>query len=374
MKKIIIVLIISIVSFACYSQETNVYTFFLNVVNDNFKFPLIGFVNMAKGDHKGVQLGFVNWNVRHFSGIQMGMVNTLGADLTGAQLAYINTSIQQVRGIQMGFINSAGQEVRGAQVGFINTALNEVNGIQVGFINTAKQGVNGMQVSFVNTALQTVTGAQIGYVNTAIQTVEKAQIGFVNTAIKESHGPQIGFVNIANRKKSGIQVGFVNYADTIEKGVPVGFLSIIRRGGYYAFEVGYSDFFPLTVGFKTGVEKFYTTLYLAYRPSGKSPKNVYASGFGFGSIIPLQKSLFFNPEILSMNTIEKNNRQLISFVPMMGVHLNNHLSLTAGPTVTWSNSIEDKDVLKPVFNIADFDIDKNNRIFVGAKAGLRVRF
>jgi hypothetical protein len=360
MRQLIIAIVLSLLSFAGFAQETNVYTFFLNVVNDDFKFPLIGFVNMANGNHKGVQLGFVNWNVRNFTGLQMGMVNTLGADLTGAQLAYINTTIQQVHGVQIGFINTAIQQVNGAQISFINTALHDVHGAQVGYINTAKQEFRGVQSGFVNTALQKVDGAQIG---------------FVNTATKESYGPQIGFVNAANRKESGFQLGFINFADTIAKGVPIGFLSIVRRGGYFAFEVAFSEFFPVTVGFKTGIEKFYTTVFLAYQPAGKSSKDVYASGFGFGTIIPLRKSFFFNPEIHSFSTIEKkNNRQLTSIVPLFGYHLSRNLSITAGPTVTWSNSEGDGVILKPVFNIASFGIDKNNSIFVGARTGVRVRF
>ncbi len=345
MKRIILVWVLCTVSFTGFSQETNVYTFFLNIVNEDFKIPLIGFVNLANGNQKGFHLGFVNWNERNFAGVQLGMINTLGADLTGAQIAFINTAIQRVQGVQ---------------VGFINTAFREVRGGQIGYINTSKQAIRGLQCSFINTAIQAVDGAQIGY---------------INTAFKEARGAQIGFINVANRKTSGFQLGFINFADTIENAVPIGFLSFVRRGGYFALEVGFSEFFPVTVGFKTGVERFYTTVYLAYQPSRASAKNVYASGFGFGSIIPLGKSVFFNPEIQSLNTIErKNNRQLTSFVPFFGVRFNNHFSLTAGPSVTWSNSFDDGVVLEPVFNISDFEIDRNNRIFVGARAAIRYRF
>ncbi|MDR0796130.1 MAG: hypothetical protein LBE79_08800 [Tannerella sp.] len=344
-RRIVIAAVINLIGFSGFSQETNIYTFFMNVVNDHFKPPMIGFVNIAKGEHKGVQLGFINWNAGNFKGIQMGMVNTLGGELTGAQLAYINTAIQQTNGIQ---------------AGFINTAMQDKTGVQFGFINTVKKEVRGAQFGFINTALQSVYGAQIG---------------FVNSAIHEFRGTQIGFVNLANRNKAGFQLGFINYADSLEKGIPIGFLSFVRRGGYMAIEVGFSDFFPVTIGFKTGVEKFYTTLYLAYNPSAESSGSRYASGFGFGSIIPIRKSFFFNPELQSFNTIEKkNNRQLTSFVPLFGLYLNRHFSITAGPSVTWSASYEENVLLKPVFNIIDFEINDDNRIFVGARAGIRYRF
>jgi len=330
MKKIVIVLVFSLLSMASFSQETNAYAFFVNVVNDNFKFPLVGFVNVAKGNHKGLQLGFVNWNARNFAGSQVGYVNTIG---------------------------------------------NNLNGVQCGFVNTTIQQMEGAQVGFVNTAMQDATGAQVGFVNTALQSISRAQIGFVNTAMKKAPETQVGFVNIANRKENGLQLGFVNYADTIGDGIPIGFLSFVRRGGYKAIEYSFSEFFPVTVGFKTGVEKFYTSIYLAYNPSAGSTKSMFANGIGFGSIIPLKNAFFFNPEVHSMNTIEiKNNRQLTSFVPYFGYNFNYHFSITAGPSVVWSASFDKGVLLKPVFNIANFEIDDKNSIFVGARVNVRCRF
>ena len=360
MKRTFIIIWFGLFSMAGFAQETNAYTFFVNVVNDNFKFPLIGFVNMAKGDHKGIQLGFVNWNVRDFTGLQTGFVNTTGGNLIGAQFAFINTNIQKVQGAQIGFINSATQVVHGAQIGFMNTAIKELHDAQVGFVNTA---------------LNEVRGVQMGFVNTTIKASHGVQMGFVNSAIKASRGVQMGFVNVTRRKETGVQLGFFNYVDTLEKGVPIGFLSIIRRGGYLALETGFSEFFPVMVGFKTGVEKFYTTLYIAYRPFESSSKNRYATGVGFGSIIPLKKSFFFNPELHLFNPIEKkNNRQLSSIIPLFGYHFNRHFSITAGPSVVWSNCEADAVLLKPVFYLANFDINNKNAIFVGARAGLRYRF
>jgi len=376
MKKVVIILVFSLLSIAGFSQETNAYAFFVNVVNDNFKYPLVGFVNVAKGNHKGLQAGFVNWNAHNFTGLQIGYVNAIGNNLDGVQCGFINTTLQQVQG---------------AQVGFVNTTMKEFNGIQVGFVNTAKLDVQGVQVGFVNTALQTAFGPQVGFVNTTVKDFRGLQIGYVNVAMKEFQGTQVGFVNVANKIEKGFQFGFVNYADTIGEGIPIGFLSFIRRGGYKAIEYSFSEFFPVTIGFKTGVEKFYTSLYIAYKPSSGTAKNTYASGFGFGSIIPFNKSFFFNPELISMSTIEKedfdgwndyerwdtkkwNSRQLTSFVPNFGVNLNKCLSITAGPSVTWSSSFGESELLKPAFNIANFEIDSKNSIFVGARVNLRCRF
>jgi hypothetical protein len=278
----------------------------------------------------------------------MGYVNTIGNNLTGAQFGFINTTIQQVQ--------------QGAQFGFVNTAIQEITGAQVGFVNTARQAASGIQAGFVNTTIKDFKGIQAG---------------FVNAAMKESQSIQAGFVNVANRKENGLQLGFINIADSIGKAIPIGFLSFVRKGGYRALEYGFSEIFPVTVGFKTGVEKFYTSLYLAYKPSTSSAKNLYASGFGIGTIIPLSKSFFFNPELIGMNTIDiewRNNRQLTSFVPNFGFNLNNTFSITAAPSVTWSRSYNDGELLKPAFNLANFEIDNKNSIFAGARINVRCRF
>ena len=330
MRKVVIVLIFSTYVFAAFSQGTNVYSFFVNFVNEDFKFPLIGFVNTAKGNHKGLQLGFVNTNTGNFSGLQAGFVNTIGGDLNNVQLSFLNTVTGDAKGLQAGFVNTTTGNLSATQLGFVNTAIKEAHGAQLGFINTTIQGIDGLQ---------------------------------------------LGFVNIARQKLKGVQLGFVNYTDNIEKGIPIGFLSFVRHGGYQAIEYSFSEFHPVTVGFKTGVEQFYTTLFLAYNPSDDFTRNRFAAGLGIGSIIPIKNAFFFNPELNSLTPLAKNNdRQLTSFIPFFGYNFNNHFSITAGPSVTWNYNYDNGDLLKPVFKIANFEINDNHRIVIGARVGIRYRF
>ena len=314
MRKISTAVIFSILCSAAFSQGTNFYSFFVNVVNQDFKFPLIGFVNVAAGEHNNAQIGFVNYNSRSFKGLQAGFVNVVGDSLTGVQLSFINT-------------------VAG------NTA-----GLQAGFVNTTKK-MNG------------------------------AQLGFVNTAITGAYGFQLGFINTARQKLKGFQLGFVNYADTLESGIPIGFLSIVKRGGYQAVEYSFSEFYPVTVGFKTGVEKFYTAVYFAYNPFQEQSLNSFAFGFGIGSIIPIKNSFFFNPEINHFNTLPLNdNGNLTSLTPFFGYNFNRHFSIAVAPAVTWNASYDGAELLKPFFNIKNFEINKRNTVVVGARLGVRYRF
>ena len=329
MKKTIITLIFGMYAFSAFSQGPNIYSVFVNYVNEDFKFPLIGFVNMAKGDHKGLQLGFLNTNTGNFSGLQTGFINTTTGDLKGMQLGFVNTTAGNLNTGQIGFVNTGMKEVRGAQIGFVNTGVKEIRG---------------------------------------------AQIGFVNTTMKRIDGAQIGFVNVAKQKLKGLQLGFINYTDSIESGIPIGFLSIIKQGGYMAVEYSFSEFYPLTVGFKTGIEKFYTTVFWAYRPS-RFTWNNFASGLGVGSLVPIKNSFFFNPELNFLNSLGKNNSvQSTSFVSFFGYDFDKRFSITAGPSVTWSRNYGDGDLSKPLFKIVNYEINDNHNIVVGARFAVRYRF
>jgi hypothetical protein len=73
MKKFVIALALSIsiigANFADENQQNssiNLYTFFVNIVNKQFRFPLVGFINIADGDHNSPQIGFINWNQNNF--------------------------------------------------------------------------------------------------------------------------------------------------------------------------------------------------------------------------------------------------------------------------------------------------------------------
>ena len=330
MKKVVITLVLSMYVFVAFSQGTNVYSFFVNFVNEDFKFPLIGFVNIAKGDHNGLQLGFVNTNTGNYSGLQAGFVNTVGGSLSGVQMSFLNTAVADVRGLQLGFVNTATGNLNGAQIGFVNTTVKEANRAQIGFVNTVTKGMDGLQ---------------------------------------------LGFVNIVTKKLKGVQIGFVNYTDSIEKGIPIGFLSFIKHGGYKALEYSFSEFHPITIGLKTGVEKFYTTIFLAYNPSRNFAWSDFATGLGIGSIIPIKNSFFFNPELNFLTSVSKNtDKQLTSFIPYFGYNFNKSFSITAGLSVTWNHNYDNDDLLKPVFKIADFEINDKNNIVVGARVGVRYRF
>jgi len=355
------------------------YTFFFNLAYEPFNFPLVGFVNTFIGSHNIFQAGFVNTTTRNFNGFQAGFINSVGREVNGFQAGFINSVGKDFSGFQSGFVNTVAGDFRAFQAGFINSVAGNLNGFQAGFINTTARNTNGFQVSFINTTIGEINGAQIG---------------FINTAINEMKGAQAGFINTARKGIKGTQIGFFNYAESIE-GIPIGFMSIVKNGGYKAVEYSFSEFHTYNIGFKTGIDKLYTAFFAAYNQTEEFELDNLAFGVGIGSILPIGKIFYLNPEVNAYSAFTWNSSSVnfTSFVPYFGVNLG-IFSIAAGPTVTWvttynvdsmnkalneipidkefdikQSSLPDSNYSLYTWNINDF-----NRIVVGARIAARVRF
>lgn len=270
----------------------------------------------------------------------------------------------------IGFVNMAMGNHQGLQLGFINTNLENFNGAQVGFVNTTLQDVNGVQYGFVNTTQNKISGGQIGFVNT-VKEANGFQVGFVNTTL-ETKGFQAGFVNISKERIKGSQIGFINYADTIT-GVPIGFISIVKKGGYKAIEISANEYYPVNLSFKIGVPKLYSFLQFGYN-SGFDQN--FAFGAGLGSLVPIGKNLYFNPEIGTSNPISSKDyfHQFLSFTGNFRYNLCSHLQIAIGSSITWEHSDKEGKLFDPVYSIINHKINDKNRLVVGARAALSFDF
>lgn len=336
-------------------QEPVIYTFIYNIAPDGYQYPLVGFFNTAKGDHQSLQMGFINTNIKSFTGVQMAFINTVGGFTSGLQMGYINTSAKGIQGAQLGFINTSGSSVKGVQMGFVNTSAAQMTGSQLGFVNTAAGESTGNQMGFVNTAAQSHSGPQLG---------------FVNTARKRMNGLQAGFVNTAG-KLSGTQLGFINIVDSLESGFPLGFLSIVRQGGYKAIEVFASEMHPYNASFKIGVRPVYTFFSASYNPEHEHP---LAFGFGIGSIIPLFKALYFNPEYASVSTVNRGLPQHYYLNTKIGYSIGRHFYVAAGPSLVWSHTGKRHPLQEPLFTLSQTKIDERNHLTIGARFALGFAF
>ena len=156
MKRFGITLLLILISIFSRAQDSSevmreyvLYSGFVNVVPDNFNFPLLGFVNVAKGRFNGAEIGFVNLNVKDLNGAQIGFVNTNLANTSGAQIGYVNTSLEETDGIQIGFVNTSLKRTDGIQLGFVNTTKS-MKGVQLGFVNFADTLESGVPIGFIS--------------------------------------------------------------------------------------------------------------------------------------------------------------------------------------------------------------------------------
>ena len=323
MKKVFLIIIIGVLfinySFAQPEQRqgsTNIYSFFVNIVNESFNFPLIGFVNIATGSHNLPQIGFINFNQDNFSSLQLGFVNTVGGNMTGFQLGFVNTIAQSFQGVQFGFINTVSQgDMHGLQFGFINTALNGFDGTQIGFVNVA-------------------------------------------------------------RRINGFQFGFINYADSIENGIPIGFLSFVRNGGFRAVELSINEIGHTNFAFKTGVEKFYTSLNVSWNQTNDWGYSLL-TGIGLGTHILINSNFFFNPELTFMSNIGigDTNFQYYSFAPNFGFRIAHGFSILIAPAITWVHSRNNNgEISETFFAFYNHEINNNHNLLIGGRLALRFQW
>jgi hypothetical protein len=269
--------------------------------------------------------------------------------------------------IYSGIINIVPDHFNFPLIGFVNLADGSHKSSHIGFINVVGKDFEGLQLSFVNTVGGEVNGAQIGFVNVCGGPTTGLQLGFVNIEGKHTSGTQIGFVN-ATKALKGFQLGFVNITDTIEKGLQLGFLPIVKKGGYRAFEISVTEMYPVNLSFKIGVKKLYSTFTASYNPDWR---NTFAAGIGLGSILPVNKSLYFNPELSSQSAIIKNDQQIFCLTTGLGFYIKPKTQFTIGPSVVWNYAQYPDDLNKSFFSIYKDQINENNNLIIGLRVSLR---
>jgi hypothetical protein len=372
--------------------KSQLYTGFYNQLSGDIKYPVLGVVNMVDGNQKGTQIGVSNFTKQNVDGFQMGLTNIMGGSGTGAQLGLVNVTKDSFSGAQISYINITGKQQQGVQVGFINLAQScngaaqigtinasakETKGVQIGYINVAGKDVDGGQVGFINTVGGSAKGGQVAFVNATAKNVNGAQVAFVNVAGGKTSGAQVGYINVGKTIK-GTQVGFINIADSFSSGMPVGFLSIVRKGGYYAFELSSNELYYYNAAVKIGVKPLYTSFGLSYNPQ---LKNEFAWNVGLGSMLYATRHFFLNPEITIIGSIENNPQYFTQLSTSLGFSFG-PVAIKAGPTFTWSYLDTDNSpkteisqkAYQPQYSFYKNQIDAQNSFWIGAKASIVFSF
>lgn len=323
------------------------YSVVYNRIPDEFDYPAVGVVNQSDGDFLGLELGFFNNHPGRVAGAQFGLINMVKSSFNGFQIGLLNAVEGNASGLRLGVINNGECNGVGIQGGFVNDVQN-MTGIQAGIFNTAKKN----------------TGIQNGLVNSSIQ-LAGIQAGVINSS-ENLTGLQFGIFNAA-KKLYGLQLGIFNVADSLCQGMPLGFLSFVRKGGYKALEMGYTTLFPYNMAYKTGVEAFYTYPMVSLDPDRKYG---VALGWGAGSKIKINTSIFANPEFQVQRVVRKDFEGYSTLRLNLGYRLNDRFEMLAGPTIQ-HRSFATRDELKANSSTAADDLFALRKLAPGFQVSFR---
>lgn len=236
--------------------------------------------------------------MNHFS---LNMLYGTSAGVFGCELGgLVNVTNGPVSGLQMaGLGNFTSGEIVGAQLsGLINTNSSSLRGLQMaGLINTIKSNNENSD------RIASSSGAQFsGLINIHEPAMKGFQMaGLANIQQGDFNGVQMsGLLNKANNI-SGVQFGIINIADTVKKGIPIGLLNFIKDG-YMAVEVESNESFYSNINFKTGISRFYSIWSLSYEE--QNGRNYWATGFGFGGLMPVSHRMAVNIDAISYQVNE----------------------------------------------------------------------
>lgn len=364
-----------------------------------------GFVNINRRYMSGVQLaGISNLSLGSVTGVQLaGVANLAVRDTAKAQMAGVVNVAQsaefQAAGVaNLGYLNGkvqlagvANQSVTGvtkAQIAGVANAARSAGFQLAGVTNLAYLNGKVQLAGVANLSAKGATEAQIAGVANAAQSSEFQAAGVANLAysngkvqlagvvnVADTSRCQVGLVNVA--KKAGVQVGLVNVCDTSDR-VMVGLINIARKGGLHEFEVSAGLVDNISVAYRLGTAKLYTSAELSYRFSD----NRWLSGAGLGTQIPISKSWGINVEGVSQHVItsrfwEHGSFNHLSQLRVLGCkRFAKYFAVFAGPTLYIYNTNTDKpnsvDLKAPYTIYSDRHGRVDTKAWIGFSAGIRL--
>jgi len=139
-----------------------------------------------------------------------------------------------------------------------------------------------------------------------------------------------------------------------------------------------SDIAPINAAFNIGIEKLYGSLIASYYPSlyPEYSTKYIGIGIGMGSNIYINKNIYFNPEIMSIFTLENKSTLFLGLKADFGYQINSFLGAFMGTGITWINHpIEHHDFHFIGIPLGRTEINENNSmLFFGIEIGARIKF
>ncbi len=267
--------------------------------------------------------------------------------------------------------------------GFINIVPSNHNRTLFGSVNIAYGDQQGLEFALFNWNQHDFGGGhtQVGTLNIVGGSInEGTQIGFFNFCIDSLKGTQVSLFNFS-KKRDGVQIGLINYCDTMSTGLSFGVISIVKKG-FHAFEFGLTEMYPINISYKVGGTKgLYNSVNFSCNYAGNinNAKNGPILGFGLGSIIPISKSFFINPDFsLQAISLLKSRQNLLALSIKVSYAIAKKIHISAGPSYAfaWVNVDTDpKELHMPINSVYQNPVTDasthRQRNYIGFRFSLR---
>lgn len=317
-RYLLLAIVLSAPSFACFSQEKE------NGIHIGIVYPLSTHGTFAGEYSNSFSLHAIAGLSREEKGFTWsGFANFIKEDAYGFQAA--------------GFLNYIGGYAQGFKTaGFLNIYNSGLGFQNAGFANLAKSNVTGVQAAgFLNTAADMRGFQGAGFFNKAHRVRGAQAAGFINIA-DDVHGAQLGgFINIAKKVKGVQLAGFINIADSSD--YPIGIINIVKNGEK-SIGISTDDNLTTLVTFRSGGRKLYGIIGMGY--NFENTKEVYAlqSGLGARFFAGDKFRLNIQATVVHLENFKRGDftKSSLSILPALRLH--NKIELFAGPSINFVNT------------------------------------
>lgn len=376
MKKLLLFLLCTLLSFNVFSQEKK-----FRPVQINFGFPLSTInVKKAKEYTNAFSINLLVGISKNERSLALaGISNVIANNATGLQIASVSNHIGNAGyGIEVAGVTNINKGIyNGIQVGGVYNYSGSGNGISLaGVANMSKGSYNGIQVSGVYNYSGSGNGIAVtGVANMSKGAYNGLQLSGVTNIAGDVKGLQFaGVMNIAKKVK-GVQFATIlNVAE--ESDFPIAFINIIKNGKM-GVALSYDNMNNTMLSFRSGGKYTYGILGVGYNNKVNDGSNIVAEA-GYGIHIPITNWLEINNEFKATSLGFSNDKVCYnaSYLLAPSFTFLNHFNVFGGANFNYlySNYVNSDDLFSNKCLWEKDNSDNKQRMFIGYQIGLQYVF
>jgi hypothetical protein len=219
MKKVILLLIVSIINFKAFSQTETLKRKYYSIGSKTIG---ICFGNSIK--YTGLRFNIFDQNVDCVNILNFCLLESKVKLSNGVSTALFLISDDQNNGISLASLGNVGDKRNGIAISGLFTNISKLNGIGLAGLGLMGDTLNGFFASGYgvtqwdyNRQIHLLNGVAMAFIFTSIEKIRGLTIGAINGSL-EHKGAAIGIFNYTDSLR-GIQIGLINYSGNNPKGL-----------------------------------------------------------------------------------------------------------------------------------------------------------